>query len=139
LETEAQAREPFSREVITEWHLDRDEILERRQIFRELLIEEQSHVSGRRNALRPAFTFGGVSKTRPNIFRLQLREFLEDLSLVFSSRQVPENIADGDPSSTHAGLSESNRRIDADAIQEAHIRQSRADAAGRQSRGCGAW
>jgi hypothetical protein len=94
-------------------------------MFRELLIEEQSHVSRCWNALRPAFTLSGVSEARADVLRLQLREFSEDLCLVLSGGQVAENISDGDPSATHARLSESNRRIDADAIQEAHARQSR--------------
>ena len=98
-------------------------------ILRDLLIDEQSHVSRRRNALRPAFTLSGVSKARPDVFWFQLRKFLQDLRLVLTGRQVSENIANRDPGPAHAGLTEPNRRIDVDAIQEAHVRQSRVNPA----------
>jgi hypothetical protein len=98
------------------------------QVFGQLLIEEQSHDSGRRNTLRPAFAFCGVGETGPNVFRLQLREFFEKLSLIFPSREVSEDIAHGNPSPANARLPKPDRRIDADAIEKAHTKQFRAQA-----------
>lgn len=98
------------------------------QVFGQLLIEEQSHDSGRRNTLRPAFAFCGVGETGPNVFRLQLREFFEKLRLIFPSREVSEDIAHGNPSPANARLPKPDRRIDADAIEKAHTKQFRAQA-----------
>src|SRR5439155_16476942 len=62
-----------------------------------------------------------------NIFASQLRELCEDLVFRPPTRQVPEDIPHGDPSSTDTGLAEPNIRGDRDALQRAHtpnLRQS---------------
>ncbi len=87
----------------------------------------QPHNSRGRNAQGPAFAFSSVCQTRSDIFGLQLREFLQELSLGRTSRQVPKDIANGNAGSAHAGLSKPDSRIDADAFEEAHAAQSKAE------------
>lgn len=58
-----------------------DVVQDGQQLFRQLLVEEQAHHSGRRNALGPALAFSGVRQASPDIFGLQLREFFQELVL----------------------------------------------------------
>jgi len=107
-----------------------------KQVLGQLLIEEQSLDSGRRNTVRPAFAFRGVGETGPNVFRLQLWEFLEELSLIFPSGQVPEDVAHGNPSPANTRLPKPDRRIDADAIEKTHMKQCRAQSANPPKPSC---
>jgi hypothetical protein len=73
----------------------------------------------------PALAFSRVGETGPDVFTLQLRKFFEERFLARASGEVPEDVTDSDTSSAYTGLPESYGRIDADAVERAHDRQSR--------------
>ncbi len=76
--------------------------------------------SGGRNPQGTAFAFRRIGQTRPDVFPAQLREFDHELVFGHSACEVPENVANGDPSSSNARLPEPEGRINADAIKSAH-------------------
>ena len=56
----------------------------------------------------------------------QLRELLKQLILGRAAGQIPEDIPDRDASPPDAGLPEPDGGIDADAIEQAHVRKFKA-------------
>jgi hypothetical protein len=98
----------------------KDVVKQRDQLFRELLVDEQAHVSRCGNRLRSSLPLRRVRETRPDIFEHQLRKILEDLIFGGSCRKIPEHVTNGNPSPTHTRLPEAHLRIDADSIEQAH-------------------
>lgn len=93
---------------------------QRTKVFGKLLVEEQAHGSGRRNAAQPAFAFGGVGKTSANIFERQLRKFFQQSLLRSAAREMPQYIPHCNAGSPDARLAKPDCRIDADAIEQTH-------------------
>lgn len=71
----------------------------------------------------PAFTLGRIRQARSDVIAGKLREFLEELLLGHAAGQVPEDVADRNPSSLNTRLPEPDARVDADALKQAHERE----------------
>ena len=80
-------------------------------------------MSGRRDSQRPAFALGRIRQARSEVVARQLRELFEQLILRGATGQIPEDIPDRDASAPDAGLPEPDGGIDADALEEAHVRK----------------
>lgn len=84
------------------------------------LVEEQAHGLRGRNSQCSALALGGVRKAGLDVVARELREIGQQCVLRHSTSQVPQDVADRDASPTDARLSEPDRWVDADAIEQAH-------------------
>lgn len=70
--------------------------------------------------LESALPFRGERETSQEVVMGQLRKLNQQLGLRHPSRQIPQNLPDGEPGATHTGLTEADLWVDRNPSEKFH-------------------